>query len=122
MIIDKFFDEIQNVWIIPTENFGLEEKLNGINQIEILPKIKLLNSLEEPKKNFLKEVNLFLKENRNIVEWYKDAILLKPQEISINLQIFLTDRVGFHATIANLFLNLFEFIYSPIQFSSLYEM
>jgi len=124
MIIDKF-DEIQNVWITIKENVGYEEALRGINQIEILPKINFLNAINanpEKKPEFLLRVNNFLNENRNIGEYFEDAILLEPQEIDIRFNVYITEDTDLEITIARLFLQLLEYVYIPLQISSLTEM
>lgn len=121
MIIDKF-ENIQNVWISSIQNIASGEQVNGINQIEILPKLKFLKSSEKSKNDFLNDVKLFLQQNRTIGEWYNAPIVLEPQFLSINFHIYLTDQVDFYATLAKVFVKLLEFIYSPIQYSSLSEM
>jgi len=124
MIIDRF-DEIQNVWIITKANKGYQEELRGVNKIEILPKIKFLNTWKlnpGEKKLFLKEVNEFLRENRNLGEKFESACLLKQQFIQIEFDIHINEEVDLDETLANVFLKLFEFIYCPVQFYSFNEM
>jgi len=123
MIFDRF-EEILNVWIVTKEGKGYEEQLNGINKIEILPKPNFLKSISDPNKkdNFLKEVNNFLHENRNIGEYYNDALLLEPQAIDIEFNIYVNEQVDLEKTIAGLFLKLLEFVYCPIQYNSFDEM
>jgi hypothetical protein len=124
MIIDEF-DEIQNVWIYTKENSGYEEQLLGINQIEILPKLNFIDIVKaNPKRRveFLKKINQFLSENRNLGEIYGKVRLLEPQKINICFDIYLNEQTDLELTIANLFLKLLEFIYSRIQYSSFNEM
>jgi len=124
MIIDQF-DEIQNAWIITGEKSGYQEQVSGINQIEILPKFKFLDSIKSDpkrKKEFLNRVNNFLNKNRNLGEIYEKANLLEPQKIDIVFDIYIEEQTEVELTIANLFLRLLEFIYSSIQINSYNEM
>lgn len=124
MLIDRF-EEIQNVWIIAGENSGYQEQISGINQIEILPKFNIIDSMKsEPKRKeeFLNRVNKFLNENRNLGEIYEKAHLLEPQLIDIEFDIYLEEKTELELTIANLFLRLLEFIYSSIPINSFSEM
>jgi hypothetical protein len=124
MIIDQF-DEIQNVWITINENIGYEEQIRGINQIEILPKIHFLKAMViNPgiKSEFLIKVDNFLNENRNIGESYKKIRLLKPQDISISFKVYVHTEADVESIIAQLFMQLLEYVYTPVQFSSFNEM
>lgn len=124
LIIDKF-EEIQNVWITPKENSGFEEQVNGLYSVEILPKLNFHKSLtnnEESRKAYENKVADFLNLNRNIGETYESICLLNPQPIQIHFSIYVTDHVDVEATIANIFLKLFEFIYSPVLYCSFNEM
>lgn len=121
MIIDTF-EEIQNVWVTTTKNSGFEEKRNGINLVEILPKIKYLKSLSETQEDFQNKVREILNNNRNIGEYYKKVVLLKPQLISIDFHIYLSSEFDFTTTLSKVFLTLLEYIYSPIQRTSLAEI
>ncbi|HZL12351.1 MAG TPA: hypothetical protein VFC65_20390 [Prolixibacteraceae bacterium] len=124
MIIDRF-DEIQNVWIAIKENVGYEEALRGINRIEILPKISFLKKMvgkPQIKIDFLDEVNKFLRENRNLGEFYEDALLLEPQDINISFKVYINEDAELEITIARLFLQLLEYVYNPIQYSTFGEM
>lgn len=124
LIIDQF-EEIQNVWITPKENSGFEEQVNGLYSVEILPKLNFHKSLtnnEESRRTYENKVADFLNQNRNIGETYESICLLNPQPIQIHFSIYLTDHVDVEATIANIFLYLFEFIYSPVLCCSFNEM
>jgi hypothetical protein len=124
MVIDRF-DEIQNVWITTKGNKGFQEELRGLNEIEILPRLSFLNTLKvnsEKKKFFLNEVNAFLNENRNLGEKFEAAKLLEPQFIQIEFDLHINEHANLDETLANVFLKLFEFIYSPVQSSSYTEM
>ncbi|HSH20235.1 MAG TPA: hypothetical protein VLA03_07265, partial [Draconibacterium sp.] len=124
MLIDAF-EEIQNVWIYTKENKGYEEQLNGINKIEILPKLNFLNSLSSipnKKQNFLNKVNEFLSENRSIGENFEEVLLLEPHFITIDFDLHIGEHVDIENTIAGLFLTLLDFIYRPTRFHSFNEM
>jgi hypothetical protein len=124
MIIDQFH-EIQNVWITTNESEGFAEQMNGINHIEILPKLNFLDSFKSDpilKEKFIDKVNQFLYENRNIGERYESAHLLEPQEINITFDVYINEHEDVESIIAKLFLKLMEFIYSPVQYSSYNEM
>ena len=124
LIIDQF-EEIQNVWITPKENLGFEEQVNGLYSVEILPKLNFHKSLTndtESRIAYENKVADFLRLNRNIGETYESVCLLNPQPIQIHFGIYLTDQVDVEATIASIFLKLFEFIYSPVSFCSFNEM
>ncbi len=124
MIIDHF-EEIQNVWITIQKNNGYEEALKGLNQIEILPKIDFANTFvsnPEKKKIFLERVNTFMVQNRNLGEWYDQVILLEPQDIDIYFRININDNADLELTIAKLLLQLLEYIYTPINYTSFEEM
>lgn len=124
LILDQF-EEIQNVWISRKESIGFEEQVNGLYSIEILPKLNFHKSLTkdaESRKAYESNVADFLKQNRNIGENYEKICLLNPQPIHIHLGIYLTDQVDVEKTIANIFLKLFEFIYSPVLYNSFSEM
>lgn len=124
MIIDQF-DEIQNVWITTQNASGFEEALCGINRIEILPKIDFLKSVvgkPEKKIEFLKMVNDFLGQNRNLGECYEEPVLLEPQDIAVRFKIYIGEDTDLENTIAGLFVKLLEYIYNPIQYSSFNEM
>ena len=124
LILDQF-EEIQNVWISKKESIGFEEQVNGLYSVEILPKLNFHKSLTkdtESRRTYENHVADFLKQNRNIGETYEKICLLNPQPIHIHLGIYLTDQVDVEKTITNIFLKLFEFIYSPVLYSSFNEM
>ncbi|MFA5330596.1 MAG: hypothetical protein WC384_22580 [Prolixibacteraceae bacterium] len=124
MIIDRF-EEIQNAWIFTNENSGYQEELNGINRIEILPKLNFLNAIKtdsNKKSNFLADVNQFLANNRNLGEKFADVCLLEPQPIELDFDIYINESFDTEETLANVFLKLFEFVYSPVQHYSFSEM
>ncbi len=124
MIIDRF-EEIQNAWIFANENSGYQEELNGMNRIEILPKLNFLNATKSDsnkKEDFLAEVNQFLANNRNIGEKFADICLLEPQPIELDFDIYINENFDAEETLANVFLKLFEFIYLPVQYYSFNEM
>ena len=124
MIIDHFA-EIQNVWITTKENQGYQEELRGINQIEILPKLSFLNaskSNSELKDSFSTRLNHFLHAHRNLGENFEKPCLLEPQTIQIDFDVFLKESADIEASLADLLLNLFEFIYTPVQYHSMDEM
>ena len=124
LILDHF-DKIQNVWIKISETRAFEEAVNGINRIEIVPKIDFLNAINAStteKDKFLNEVNLFLSENRNIGERFESAHLLEAQDISISFKVILKEDTDLERTIAQVFIQLLEYIYTPVQFYSLHEM
>jgi len=124
MVIDRF-DEIQNVWITTKGNIGFQEEVRGLNEIEILPRLSFLNTLKanpEKKESFLDKVNSFLNENRNLGEKFETAKLLEPQFIQIEFDLHINEHANLDETLANVFLKLFEFIYSPVQSSSYTEM
>ena len=124
MILDQF-DEIQNIWITIKKNTGYEEELTGISQVEILPKIHFLKAMvinPNAESEFLSRVDNFLSENRNIGELYKKARLLKPQDISISFKVHVHAETDVETIIARLFMQLLEYIYTPVQFSSFSEM
>jgi hypothetical protein len=125
MIIDHF-EEIQNVWITTKTNSGFQEELRGLNEIEILPRLSFLNILkaspEEKKESFLKLVNAFLNEYRNLGEKFEPAKLLEPRFIEIEFDIHINENADLDKTLANVFLKLFEYIYCPVQSSSYAEM
>ena len=124
MVIDQF-DEIQNVWIHTKGNTGYQEELKGINHVEILPKISFINALKSnpaKKESFLNKVNNFLHENRCIGETFEGAKLLEPQIVHIEFNIHADEKADLEATLSNVLLKLFEFIYSPVQYNSFNEM
>jgi len=124
MIVDHF-DEIQNVWIIPHGDNGYQEELRGVNHVEILPSMNLLHSLKsapDRKEKLLKQVSRFLGDNRNLGESFEYPILLEPQLIHVDFDVYLEDQADIETTLAKLFLKLFEFIYSPIQHYDFEEM
>ncbi|WP_430933080.1 hypothetical protein [Saccharicrinis sp. 156] len=124
MIINRF-EEIRNVWFDCKKNVGYEEQVIGINQIEMMPTLsfqELINSNPKEKEAFLSDVNRFLCENRNLGEKYEQAILLEPHLIDIEFSVYLNAQVEVETTIANLFLRMLEFIYSPVRFNSLHEI
>lgn len=124
MIIDQF-DEIQNVWMTTKSRTGFEEALSGINRIEILPKINFLKSVvgkPEKKLELKNRVNVFLNQNRNIGEYYKKAILLEPQDITIKFKVYFGEDIDLEDAIAGLFVKLLEYIYIPVKYSSFNEM
>lgn len=124
MIIAKF-EEIQNAWLIPSQNSGYEEQINGVNQIEILPTLKFLDSINSDPQlegKFLNAVKKFLNENRNIGEIYEKAYLLQPQPINIEFEIYIDEQTELERTIAELFLTLLNFVYSRIHYHSYDEM
>lgn len=124
MIIDHF-EEIQNVWISAGKNTGYQEQLNGINQVDILPKFKFLDTVKSDPKSkdeFLNRVNNFLNQNRNLGEIYQKAHLLEPQSIDIEFEIYLEEHTEIESTLAKLFLKLLEYIYSSIPINSFIEM
>ncbi len=124
LILDQF-EEIQNVWISKKESIGFEEQVNGLYSVEILPKLNFHKSLTkdtESRRVYESNVADFLKLNRNIGETYEKICLLNPQPIHIHFSIYVADQVDVEKTIANIFLKLFEFIYSPVLYSSFSEM
>ena len=124
LIIDHF-EEIQNVWVTKTENIGFEEQISGLYEVEILPRLNFHRPLtNDPtsQKEFENTVKKFLNGNRNLGEYFTKVRLLNPQVINIHFDIYLNDQVDVEATIANLILKLFEFIYSPVQHNSFNEM
>jgi hypothetical protein len=124
MIIDRF-DEIQNVWITSKGSNGFQEELRGLNEIEILPRLSFLNIFKADcvkEESFLNEVNTFLNENRNLGEKFGAVKLLEPQFIQIEFDLHIDEHSNIDETLANVFLKLFEFIYSPVQSSSYTEM
>lgn len=124
MVIDHF-TEIQNVWITTKENRGYQEELRGINQIEILPKLSFLNAVKSNatlQDTFLTELKQVLRESRNIGENFDTPLLLEPQPIQIDFDIYLKENTEIETSVANLLLALFEFIYTPVQYHSINEM
>ena len=124
MIISSF-DEIQNVWFTALENSGYQEELRGINKIEILPKLNFLNTIKinsDAKDEFQNRLNKFLSENRNLGEKFENTCLLEPQFIAIDFDVHIKEAEEVEKSLANLFLKLFEYIYSPVQYCRLNEL
>lgn len=124
MIIARF-EEIQNVWIIPSQNAGYEEQINGENQIEILPKLKFIDSTNSNSKlneELLHKVINTLNEYRNIGEIYEKVIILQPQQVNIEFSLYINEHTDPERTIADLFLTLLDFIYCRIHYYSFDEM
>jgi hypothetical protein len=124
MIIDHF-TEIQNIWITTKNTKGGQEELRGIYQIEILPKLRFLNAVKlnaELQDSFLEELKQFLFENRNLGENFETPLLLKPQAIQIEIDIFLKENTDIETSIANLLIALFEYIYTPVQYQNIKEI
>ena len=124
MIIDRFM-EIQNVWITTSEPGGYQEELKGISKVEILPKLNFLNIIKanpKEKDSFLTRVNRILNENRNLGEKFEKTSLLEPQLINIDFDVHIKEGEDVETSLANLFLALFEYIYTPVQYYSLNEM
>ncbi|HKJ40506.1 MAG TPA: hypothetical protein VKA27_00380 [Sunxiuqinia sp.] len=124
MIIDHF-DDIQNAWVVAGTGQGHQEEVRGMNRVEILPTMNLIHSLQASpakKVTFLNQINQFLSENRNLGESFEPPLLLEPQLIHIDFDVYLKDQSDTEAILATLFLKLFEFIYSPIQYYNFEEM
>lgn len=124
IIIDGF-DEVQNAWIETNDNDGYQEELRGVNSVEILPNTNFLHAVESnpgKKDSFLKKIAAFLSENRNIGETFLPPKILGPQLINIDFDLYLKDQVDTESVIANVFLRLFEFIYTPIEYFSFDEL
>lgn len=124
LIIDRF-EEIQNVWITYLKNDGLQEAVNGLIRIEILPKLSFVrqfSSDQNAKTKFLERMENFLNSNRNIGEYFADVCLLAPQPIAISYDVHLREQSDTEHTLANLFLSLFEYLYVPVQFKTSEEV
>ena len=123
-LIDRF-TEIQNAWITPKETSGYRAEINGINRVEILPKINFVNEAKTKsttKSDFIRKVNSFLQENRNIGETFENVVLLEPQLIHVNFEIYVDEKDDLELILSNVFLKLFEFIYTPVQFKSFNDL
>jgi hypothetical protein len=123
IIIDNF-EQIQNVWIHQTKRTDAD-KMNGINDIEILPKLnflKTLNANSNLEKEFLTDLNTFLDKNRNIGECFNAPQLLKPQTVEIVFDLHIDEYINLDETISNVFLALFEYVYRPVHHYSFNEL
>jgi hypothetical protein len=118
LLLDNFND-IQNVWIEYTDNSGLEEKVVITKKIEILPKA-IFNRLNQA--NLEKEVMVFLAKHRNLGEDVEKICVLAPRQVSIEMEVELLENKTLGETIANLLVDLFEYIYVPIRRYTLEEI
>jgi len=119
ILIDEFYD-IQNVWIKTTENNGLSEKLVLTERIEILSKSifsgNTINSKLEDK------VRKFIAENRNLGDDVENICFLKPRYFSLKMEVHLVSDKYIDKILANLFMAIFEYVYTPVSQHNLEEM
>lgn len=118
LLLDNFHN-IQNVWIEYTDNSGLEEKMVITKKIEILPKT-IYNSVNP--ESLKKEIGSFLAKHRNLAEDVEAICVLKPRQVSIELEVELLENKAPEETIANILLDLLEHIYVPIRRYTLEEL
>tara|TARA_R110000744_G_scaffold322187_1_gene428219 strand:+ start:2290 stop:5232 length:2943 start_codon:yes stop_codon:yes gene_type:complete len=118
-VLDEF-PEIQNLWIQYTDNSGLEEKMVIIKKIELLPKTFFFNTVNL--ENLEKRVTVFLSKIRNLGEDVEKICLLSPRYVNIEIEIEINENQEVEESIANLLLDLFEYIYVPIHRYTLEEM
>lgn len=139
------FNEIENVWISFDNYDRGEERLRGIRRVEILPKTEFRKNLktivhekrtigllreefydkqDDNYKSFVSKVHKFFNENRCLGEDLakEDIILLRNQDVSIDFEIYVSEKDDIHQLIADVFIILFEFIYRPVHRYSLDEM
>jgi hypothetical protein len=124
LIIDRY-NEVQNVWIYPKRVYQREECLSGIYEMVIMPSLefeKKRGVAKEREDEFIKDLNLFLAENRNIGEECSNVILLKPKNIQLNVNIQINENADPEAIMSEVLFNLEVFLYQPVAISSLNEM
>ncbi|WP_439490151.1 hypothetical protein [Algoriphagus sp.] len=124
LLIDTF-PEIQNCWLTPSYPQGMEEGMNGVYQIEVLPSLpfqKTLRKKTDAELDFLKKLKDFLTLNRNLGEDFELPILLKPCPILVEGSIEVDGHRDVDEIMAEIIFSLEVFLYHPVAFSSLEEL
>lgn len=124
LLIDAF-PEIQNCWLAPVYPAAREEGLNGLYQIEIIPSLsfqKRLRNHPSEASGFIKKVEDFLFENRNLGEDFTLPELLQPSQVIIHANVEVAQHQDVDAVMAQIIFSLEVHLYHPVAFSSLDEL
>jgi hypothetical protein len=124
LLIDSF-PEIQNCWLSQVSPTGMEEGLNGVYGIEILPALAFQKDLKkkpELARTFLDSLQQFLNSNRNLCEDFDPPRLLSPKPIFIKASVEVLPETDPDRIMAEIIFALEVFLYHPVAYSNLEEL
>ena len=103
-----------------------EEKLRGLCDIQLLAKQDFrkgyFTTERALEKEYLGQAEKILRENRRLGEDFSDPTILKNQNIDIDFEVHLSSEQPVGEILAHLFIDFFEFMYTPVHHYSLEEM
>ncbi|PIB29171.1 hypothetical protein [Maribacter sp. 4G9] len=119
VLIDQF-PEIQNIWISEPNNNGLEEKLVLISRIDIL--IYSFFYHQPIGDNRKEEIKKFIASQRSLGEDVQSICFLESRYMPLKMEVQLASKYNFEIILANFFVALFEYVYTPISQYSMVEL
>lgn len=124
LLIDTF-PEIQNCWLGQASAAGMEEGVNGVYEIEILPALSFQKDLKKRPElalSFQDRLYEYLKNNRNLCEDFEPPRLLSPKPIFIKASVEILPESDPDKIMAELIFALEVFLYHPVAYSNLEEL
>ncbi|SFB53449.1 hypothetical protein [Algoriphagus aquimarinus] len=124
LIIDSF-EEIQNVWVIPTTPLSREAKLSGLYKIEIMPSLAFQKALTKSPQilDVVKtKVSSFLDSIRNIGEFFEEPVVLKPSPFVLEAKIDIGEERDPNMVFSELLYSIEKYLYQPVAYSSMEEL
>jgi len=124
LIIDSF-EEIQNVWVIPSTPLSREEKLSGLYKLEIMPSLAFQKALTKSPQILevtQTKISKFLDSIRNIGELFEESVVLKPSPFVLDAKIDINEEMDPNRVFSELLYSVEKYLYQPVAYSSMEEL
>lgn len=116
ILIDAFFDIIQNTWITPLTE-------NNIGEYRVEVQLREYEKFSDTQRNEVAEnVKNLLNSERNTGELFTDVVILKPLDVIVDAKIELTQEADAEETAALINFAVNNFVSSNITFQSYFNL